>query len=355
MTISGKGLRGLLLRNESLRAGWHGIATVKDRMTSGVGALPLALFEWAVPPNHTPPMRALHWVRSNECASGGIRAHSRHPAAYAEVTGYLIPTLIDYAEVELAARCAQWLIKVQATDGSYSDPNQALPYIFDTGQALRGLLATINMLPAASAAAHRAASYLCENVLDGGCGGFDVRYRDTDPLSTHLYVLPPLLQAAEVFAEARWRDVAERCLRHYIDRSDAIQLDTLTHDLGYELEALIDLGRLDLAAPVLGRLCQLQRDDGSLRGVGGQAWVCTPGLSQIAACWYKIGQSQPADLALAWLEKRQLRCGGFFGSYGPDAAYFPDVVPSWAVKFYLDAHRLRCLSSDLNDTVEKSQ
>lgn len=353
MTTWAKNLRRLLVRNESLQSGWHRIATVKDRMASGVGVLHLALLEWGVPSNYTPPMRALHWVRSNECTSGGIRVHSRHPAAYAEVTGYLIPTLIDYGEVELAARCAQWLIKVQAADGSYPDPNQALPYIFDTGQALRGLLAATNMLPAAAAAARRAANYLCENVVDDGCGGFDVRYPDTDPLSTHLYVLPPLLQAAEVFAEPRWRDVAERCLEYYIHRSDAIQLDTLTHDLGYELEALIDLGRLDLAVPVLGRLCQLQRADGSLRGVGGQTWVCTPGLSQIAVCWYKIGKSQPADLALAWLDKHQLRCGGFFGSYGPDAAYFSDVVPSWAVKFYLDAHRLRRLSSNLKDSVEK--
>src|SRR5260370_19035225 len=36
--------------------------------------------------------------------------------------------------------------------------------------------------------------------------------------------------------------------------------------------------------------------------------------------------------------------GGFLGSYGPGANYWPEHEPAWAVKFYLDAHRLRALS-----------
>ena len=291
------------------------------------------------------PARSLGWVRRNECATGGIRVHSRHAAAYAEVTGYFVPTLLDYGETGLAARCVRWLIKVQAADGSFADPDRGLPYIFDTGQALRGLLATVDMVPEAADSARRAADYLCRQAMDGGRSGFDVRYPDTDPKSTHLYVLPPLLRAADLFGEPRYAAIAERCLEHYRCRPDALRIDTLTHFLGYELEALIELGRGDLAVPILEQLRHLQRKDGSLRGIGGREWICTPGLAQIAICWYKGGHRQPADKALAWLEKHQLWCGGFFGSYGPGASYFPDVVPAWAVKFYLDAHRLRLRSS----------
>jgi len=348
MTTLRHSIRHLLLRNQWLRHGWHLAATM--RMSSRPGRSSLQIIRSLRAERTDPaPVRALQWVRRNELATGGIRVHSRHPAAYAEVTGYFIPTLLDCGEPELAARCAQWLVSIQAPDGSYADPDQGLPYIFDTGQVLRGLLAMMDSIPEAAVSARRAAEYLCQCALDGGSAGFDVRYPDTDPKSTHLYVLPPLLQAAKLFGEPRYAEIAERCLDYYCHRPDALRIETLTHFLGYEIEALIDLGRQGLAVPVLDELRRLQRNDGSVRGVGGQDWVCTPGLAQIAICWYKTGQPQAADKALAWIEKRQLFCGGFFGSYGPRASYFPEVVPAWAIKFYLDAHRLRLLSSHQNE------
>jgi malonyl-CoA O-methyltransferase len=290
-------------------------------------------------------LRALEWVRHHECPGGGIRVHSRHSEAYGEVTGYLVPTLLDYGQVELADRLVRWLIDVQSEDGSYADPNQRVPYVFDTAQALRGLLAGVERIPEAAAAATRAADYLRRMAIDDGRGGFRVIHPDAYPVTTHLYALPPLLNAAERFGERGYRTVAERCLQHYLRQPELLRIETLTHDLGYELDGLIELGRRDLAAPVLDELRALQHPDGSLRGTGGARWTCTPGLAQIAIGWYKVGQREPADRALAWLEDHQLRCGGFFGSYGRGASYFHDVVPAWAVKFYLDASRLRTMTS----------
>lgn len=331
------------LDSDAWRRGWHTAATLKDRLPHEPRQSVVALFKSLAARGDAPSARALDWVRHHECPGGGIRVHSRHPAAYAEVTGYLVPTLLDYGELELADRLVQWLIDVQATDGSYADPNQRLPYVFDTAQALRGLLAGIERIPAAAAAAARAADYLCRMTVEEGCGGFDVRHPDVYPLTTHLYALPPLLHAAERCGERRYRTIAERCLRYYLRRPELLRIETLTHDLGYELDGLIDLDRRDLAAPALDALRVLQRADGSLRAAGGARWTCTPGLAQIAIGWYKLGQREPADRALAWIENHQLRCGGFFGSYGRGASYFRDVVPAWAVKFYLDASRLRTL------------
>src|SRR5207245_1681190 len=48
------------------------------------------------------PARALGWIRANHLHDGGIRVQSGHPHAYPEVTGYLIPTLLAYGDVELA-------------------------------------------------------------------------------------------------------------------------------------------------------------------------------------------------------------------------------------------------------------
>ncbi len=292
----------------------------------------------------SPAKRALDWIRAHESPTGGIRVHSDRTEAYPEVTGYVVPTLLQYGERELATRLVRWLVSIQAADGSYPDPDEGVPHVFDTGQILRGLLAGTDLVPEAMEAARRAADYLCGEMLEAGTRGFGARYLRVIPDGVHLYVLPPLYRVAEVHHEARYRSAAQQCLEYYCAQKDALQIDTLTHFIGYELEALIDLGRTDHAAAVLENLRRRQAPDGSVRGEGGAQWVCAPGLAQLAICWYKIGQWEPADKALSWLEAHQQPSGGFLGSSGPGAAYFPDVEIPWAAKFYLDAHQLRVTS-----------
>jgi malonyl-CoA O-methyltransferase len=289
----------------------------------------------------SPPERALAWVRAHELRSGGIQVHSHHGRSYQEATGYLIPTLREYGERELATRLVRWLLAVQAMDGSFFDPDQGVPHVFDTGQVLRGLLAGAALVPAAGEAARRAADWLCAQMVDGGRGGFGPRYAGRIPESVHLYVLPPLYEAAELLRKRAYQTAADRCLEYYAKHPDALRLGSLIHFLGYELEALIDLGHGDLAMPVLEALRRVQAEDGSVRGAKDVQWVCAPGLAQVAICWYKTGQWELADRALAWLDAHQRPSGGFLGSYGPEASYFPHDELSWSAKFYLDANILR--------------
>ena len=294
----------------------------------------------------SPPRRAIEWLRANENPRGGMYADSSHAYVYPEVTGYLVPTLLEYEESELAIRLARWLLRVQRRDGSYASPIGE-PHVFDTGQVLRGLLAAAGLVPDAVDACRRAAACLYAQMIDGGSGGFAVdsawmkRYSRSIPVSAHLYVLPALRDASTALQEPKYQEGADRCLEYYLERRGALQIGTLTHFLGYELEALIDLGRTEAAVPVLGALRRLQGEDGSVRGKGGVSWVCTPGLAQLAVCWYKIGDRGAADRAMSWLERHQMPSGGFLGSYGAEATYFPDVEIPWAVKFYLDANLLR--------------
>lgn len=295
------------------------------------------------------PSRALQWIRRHESPGGGIVVDSWYREGYPEVTGYLVPTLLRYGERELATRLVRWLVCIQREDGAFTDPNDGLPNVFDTGQVLRGLLAGAEIVPQALDAARRAADYLCAQMLDGGRGGFGTRYqgdryRDQIPESIHLYALPPLCQAATVYQQPRYQAAAEACGGYYASREGALDLGTLTHYLAYELEALIDLGRADLATPVLDRLRAEQRPDGAVRGTAGVQWVCAPGLAQLAICWYKLGLWEPADRAVTWLETRQEPSGGFLGGYGEHAWYYADKEPSWAAKFFLDAHTLRTTS-----------
>jgi malonyl-CoA O-methyltransferase len=260
------------------------------------------------------------------------------------VTGYLIPTLREYGERELATRLADWLLSVQTADGAFTDADQGEPYVFDTGQVLRGLLASADSVPAARKAARRAADWLCAQMVDGGRRGFGPRYAGSNPEiseSVHLYVLPPLYEAAKLFQKRAYQTAADRCLEYYAEHPEVLRLSSLTHFLGYELEALIDLGHGDLVLPVLEALRRVQAEDGSVRSAGDIPWVCAPGLAQVAVCWYKTGQWESADRALAWLEAQQRPSGGFLGSYGPWASYFPNDELSWAAKFYLDANILR--------------
>jgi malonyl-CoA O-methyltransferase len=257
------------------------------------------------------------------------------------VTGYVVPTLLQYGERELAIRLIQWLISVQTSEGHFTDPDEGKPHVFDTGQVLRGVLAGASLVPAAREAARRAADWLCAQMVDGGRGGFGPRYAGNIPESVHLYVLPPLCEAAGLLQKREYRTSAHRCLDYYARHRDALRLNTLTHFLGYELEALIDLGLGDLTMPVLGALRRMQAEDGSVRGAGDVAWVCASGMAQLASCWYKTGQWEPADRALGWLEAHQRASGGFLGSDGPKASYFPKDELSWAVKFYLDANLQR--------------
>jgi malonyl-CoA O-methyltransferase len=291
---------------------------------------------------NTPAARALKWIRDNHLPTGGIRAQSGYPDAYPEVTGHTVPTLLEYGERELAVELVNWLLCIQRADGSFSNPVQGENDLFNTGQVLRGLLAARDLVPRAVDAARRTADYLCSQMIDGGAGGFPPCFAGSDcPETVHLYVLPPLLEAAELFDEAACRDAAKRCRDFYLRHSDLLQMDTLTHFLAYEIEALIDLHHQEPARPVLDRLQNEQKSDGSIRGKSDVDWVCIPGLAQLAICWYKLDRPEPADKAVAWLDAHQRPNGGFRGSLGSGAKYKQDVEVGWATKFYLDAHLLR--------------
>ena len=78
-----------------------------------------------------PLSAALAWLQKHTRPGQGIAVSSAADApAYAEVTGYLIPTLLDWGEHELASAYARWLLSVQRPDGAWADPSGSAPYTF---------------------------------------------------------------------------------------------------------------------------------------------------------------------------------------------------------------------------------
>lgn len=301
-------------------------------------------------PTSSASERAIRWIIDHRIPGSGIAVHTRKKIASQEVTGYLIPTLYALGERTLAKELAAWEAAVQRPDGAFSAPS-GFPYTFDTAQVIRGFLAVLDEMPQLEINIRRACEFVLDQISEDG----EVRTPSYDAWQapggerfseyTNLYVIPPLLAAGTRLEEPRYTRVARRSLSYYMSKPDLVEFKasfgTLSHIFGYMLEALVDTGEHNLARRGLSQAEAIQRPDGAIPAYPGAAWICSTGMAQIALAWYKLGEVEPADRALAYVERIQNRSGGWFGSYGPDAAYFPDAEISWAPKFFLDCQLLR--------------
>jgi malonyl-CoA O-methyltransferase len=293
--------------------------------------------------------KALEWVHDNSVYDNsmdgsGICVHHNRQIPYPEVTGYFIPTLLDYGEQKLAAQFTKWLVSVQNRDGSWSDPSGKMPYTFDTGQVLKGLLSILPRLPECENAIHRGCEWMLAQISPSG--------RITTPdksawrLPTgklvseniHLYGLEPLFKAGDYFGEPRYVEAVDRALSYYLVQPDLTHFNTLSHFHAYVLEGLVDLGCREEASQGMMEVECRQRKDGGVPAYPDVDWLCSVGLAQYAVIWYKLGQRGLAHKAFAYLCNIQNPSGGFFGSYGHGANYFRNEEISWAVKFFLDAY-----------------
>jgi len=291
--------------------------------------------------------RAFGWARVvHGKASRGEALPGQVVPPTQETTGYVIPTLYNYGEKELAIELARWEASCQRPDGAFSAVD-GVPYTFDTAQVIRGFLAVLDDLPELEEPLRRACDYVDRYIdLNGEVRtlSYDTwKLRDGTMLSEYgnLYVLPPMLEAGKKLGERKYITAAERGMNYFRSKPDLVcfkpELGTLSHYFGYMMEALVDLGEVELAKAGLKQATEIQKADGSIPAYPGASWVCSTGVAQLAVAWYKFGDSQPADKALGYLVTLQNPSGGFYGSYGKRAAYFPDHEISWAVKFFLDA------------------
>ena len=119
----------------------------------------------------------LDYIKGLELQSGGIAGWKGAPA-YPEASGYLIPTLLDYGERELAVRLADWLVSIQNDDGSFCDM-YGQKRSFDTAAVMEGLFQRGYFDPAL-----KARKWLGDLIRDDGA----IRiHPETD--GTHLYTM----------------------------------------------------------------------------------------------------------------------------------------------------------------------
>src|SRR3989338_10205797 len=78
--------------------------------------------------------KAVDWVKRHRVNKGGIAVHHQTKEVTPEVTGYLIKSLYDAGEKQLAYDLTKWDISIQKPDGSFAAPSVQTSYTFDTAQ-----------------------------------------------------------------------------------------------------------------------------------------------------------------------------------------------------------------------------
>jgi hypothetical protein len=310
-------------------------------------------------------------------------------SSYPETTGYIIPTLLNEANLQsrpelsqVASKMLDWLVSIQFPEGGFQggmvDQKPYVPVTFNTGQILLGLAAgakTFNSPPIQEAMV-RAANWLRDTQDADGCWrSFATPFAKPGEKSYETHVSWGLLEAARVGNDEGWSDAALKQVRWAISKQrqngwmDACCLTDpntpLTHTLGYCLKGVMeawlfskDQQYLDaavrLAEPMRDLLDAQDRLPGRINAdwQGVVPWTCLTGQVQIAWCWFVLFQ---VDGDVRWLEaaKRANRFvrrtmvfegsesvrGGIKGSWPVNGGYGTFQYLNWAAKFAIDSFR----------------
>ena len=300
--------------------------------------------------------KALMWIEKNTIDGNGIAVTSKEQVIYPEVTGYYIPTLLKWGEKDRACAYAKHLCSIQKKDGSWYDPTDSAPYVFDSAQILKGLIAIRKIMPEVDEHIIKGVDWILTNMQeDGRLTTPDMSsWGDNEDFCSeliHIYCLSPIREAGEIFGRQDYKDAVDKILSYYkrkkMDRIKNFSL--LSHFYAYIMEGLFDLGEVDLCRESMERLEKYRNSKQGIPGLNDVPWVCSTGMFQLAIVWYKLGDLERGNSLFEYALSLQNETGGWYGSYSVPGFwtrfyrgrkkpyYFPDAEISWAVKYYLDA------------------
>lgn len=304
--------------------------------------------------------RALLWIANNTIEDKGVAVSSKERRIYPEVTGYYIPTLLKWGEKERACNFAKHLCSIQKEDGSWYDCEDKAPYVFDSAQILKGLVAIKDILPEVDEHIIKGCDWILSNMQSDGrltTPSKDAWGNSEDFCSEliHIYCLSPIKDAGEIFKKPEYLVAVDKILGYYKkEKIDKIKnFSLLSHFYAYVMEGLFDLGEVDLCKESMERLEKYRNRKGAIPGLKDVPWVCSTGLFQLAIVWYKLGELEKGNTLFYYALNLQNESGGWYGSYPASGLlskfyrgrkkpyYFPNEEISWAVKYFLDALYLK--------------
>lgn len=293
--------------------------------------------------------KAVQWIKDNSIDECAIICNTHKRKAYPEVTGYYIPTLLRWGYRELAVSYAKWLCKIQKEDGSWYDTDDTAPYIFDTAQILKGLIAVRSIYPQVNNHIIAGCDWILKNMEESGklITPSKAAWGDKGICSEliHIYCLSPLVQAGNIFNNPKYQEAANKILSYYKKQhyEEIMDFHLLSHFYAYIMEGLIDMGEDAMALEAMKKVAILQKENGAVPAFKNVDWVCSTGLFQFALVWFRLGDIEHGNKAFEYACKLQNESGGWYGSYLSERnatetnTYFPFSEISWAVKYFLDA------------------
>ncbi len=340
--------------------------------------------------------RSVNWLLRAQQATGDDGIGSFHlvnewSSSYPETTGYIIPTLLQYASEkndtnikEAAVRAADWLVEIQRPPGGWQggrvNENRA-PIVFNTAQIIRGLISVYQLTKNSKYldSAVKAGDWLC-NTQDKE--GTWTRHALMNRARVYdSYVDFPLLMLHKETRIEKYRDCAIRNLNWIVDQKqhengwfedcdNTIKRNhkPILHTIAYTIDGLLDCGiYLDerkfvesarMAADILKDKFE---QAGFLHGRYNSDWkgsehMILTGCAQMSIIWQKMahysGNRQYAETAykmnslLIKLQTRGIRkesintLGALNGSFPLWGKYEPFAYPNWATKYFADAMML---------------
>lgn len=309
--------------------------------------------------------------------------------SYPETTGYIIPTMFDYAHLvndqeifERAIRMADWECEVQMDNGAVQGgtiDQPPTPAIFNTGQVIFGWLRAFQQTQNGRYldCAIKAGTFLVQQQETNGSWQKHLSNYASSQMNFYTYNTRTawgLLELSTFSGNPVFKDAAIRNIEFALGQrlengwfksnclSDPSQ--PLLHTIAYCIRGILEAGILlknnnyvDKAKKAADVLLVRQREDGSLAGRFNDQWEptvrwsCLTGIAQISIIWgrlYQItGEYKYLDglkKANNYLKRVQLLpvnnpdiYGGISGSYPIHGVYGRFEILNWAVKFFLDA------------------
>jgi hypothetical protein len=339
----------------------------------------------------------LRWILDAQRPDGGIAAYysllTGYSESYPEVTGYIVPTLYDFAGVggdkgavarASAERAMLWLLSLQMQTGAFpaglhgSPDERAQPSVFNTGQILQGLVRAYRETnnPEARNAAMRAGDWLVAVQQADGCWSGPSAYQHVP----HTYYSMVAWALAELGEPSRaWDSQRERPYRNAAEKSldwalshfrpsgwiDGIKLrghPTYLHFIAYVLQGALETGVLlrrndaiDAVAKSAWVLLRKFEANKFLPGAyeadfkAGHRFTCLTGNAQMSCIWLRLFEvTNDLRYLNAALKMNEMlkglipsrgpagMIGGVSGSYPIWGRYQPLRFISWGSKFLAD-------------------
>lgn len=340
---------------------------------------------------------AADWLARGQDAGAddGVAAHydirrARWSASYPETTGYIIPTLYQYAArsgreefLERATRMAHWECDIQLESGAVRagtmDAPKIAPTIFNTGQVMFGWSSAYEQTGDSRFAEslRRAGDWLvAAQDEDGAWRRFPSPFVNrAHALNTYnTRVAFALARAALVLDEPRFAQAAANNVEWaltqirangWIENNDLEDNERpLTHTIAYAIRGILEVGVLTAEPRYIEQaLCSAravadtQRRNGALPGrldcrwQSAARWSCLTGNVQMAINWLRLSAvtNQPqwrayAERCIAFTKSTQSlthsdpgRRGGIAGSSPIRGEYMRYCYPNCAANFFMTA------------------